>query len=53
MTWTWNWNGLWTAGALSLLLSVAFEVPLGFRVALYPICIVLFGLHKPEHAVDH
>ena len=48
MKWTWNWNGLWIAGALSLLLSVASDVPLGYRVALYPICIGLFGLRKDE-----
>lgn len=44
MTWAWNWNALWTAGAMSLVLSLAFDVPLGYRVALYPICFVLLGL---------
>ncbi len=54
MTWNWNWNGLWCAGTMSLVLSIAFDVPLGYRVALYPICIQLFGLNqKQRDLTDH
>jgi hypothetical protein len=44
MTWKWTWNAIWIAGLASLVLDVAFDVPLDARVLLFPVAILVCGL---------